>query len=259
MTEEAATALYRSSLPLFLAFEPCLSAAASRTPSSPALSTLISQPPPPFTPLQSTRCQYCSSQVVGGLNGTVGLVKGRIQTSCDGCRRVSKGAVMETGKNQFGRLKKRRKLDQAMETKAGSGVKQKEKASVASASSRTQDRKSEAPPTTGIPPHVASSQPSHQNPQFPTQSPSHPPSSTSRPPAVPTSGSHQYTQPSLSNLLPPTAVSSRDPSSTQAKKRKRTSKPAGLAEMLEAKKRKSEAEKSASGARGLLGFLQELG
>ncbi|GAA6033873.1 hypothetical protein JCM8097_000380 [Rhodosporidiobolus ruineniae] len=204
---DTATLSYLSTLPLVLAPLPTLSSSSSKT-------RFCHQPPPPPLALD-TKCTACRAELVGGVNASYWADRGGLWATCGGCgcttsRREAAGTAGGTdkaasrdttsGKAQFERVKKRRRLE--------------EKRKAASAST------------------------------------SNPPSLSASPLPSARSSAAASARPSPSPAPTPSSFAAGD---SAAKKRKK--KPSGLAEMLEAKKKR---EKEASAGGGLMDFLQGL-
>ncbi|BGP33913.1 hypothetical protein JCM10296v2_005722 [Rhodotorula toruloides] len=277
------TLSYLSLLPLALTTLPPFSAAASHT------LRPLQQPPRPST-LQLT-CGACQAQIVAGLSGIYWVDKGELWASCDGCGWTSRrpaeanfdeGFKASKGRSQFELVKKRRRVEAKRATEVAHPTLLAAKQGRAAATGATSLSKSfmesrqssvdetEMPSTASTPsarmltvpspPPVsscgASRHPSEQPASTKTSvNPSR--ASSVRPSPLPTSA---LSSPAPSSKVSTPSAASPAPSDSSAtnaasKKRKRPKQPSGLAEMLEAKKRK---EKEASGGVGLADFLQGL-
>ncbi|BGP09919.1 hypothetical protein JCM10049v2_005797 [Rhodotorula toruloides] len=277
------TLSYLSLLPLALTTLPPFSSAASHT------LRPLQQPPQPST--HQLKCGACQAEIVAGLSGIYWVDKGNLWASCDGCgwtsrrpaeARSDEGSKAVTRRSQFERVKKRRRVEAKRATEvahpmllaakqgmaAATGASSMSKTAVEfrqasvdkteppSKASTFSARTLAVPSSPPISSRGASRNPSEQAASTKASVNSSRASSVRLSP-LPTSA---RPSPAPSSKLSTPFAGSPAPSDSSAttaafKKRKRPKQPSGLAEMLEAKKRK---EKEASGGAGLADFLQGL-
>ncbi|EGU12203.1 putative protein TPRXL [Rhodotorula toruloides ATCC 204091] len=276
------TLSYLSLLPFALTTLPAFSSAASHT------LRPLQQPPRPST-LQ-LKCVTCQAEIVAGLSGSFWVDKGELWASCDGCgwtsrrpaeARSDEGSKALKGRSQFERVKKRRRTEAKRATEvahptllaakqgraAVTGATSMSKTSMESRQVSVDETEtpSKVPPpsaqTLSEPSHLpisssGTSRNSSEQPASNKLSANPSPAASDRPCPKPTSA-RPSPAPSSRLSTPSAASPAPSDSSTNAasKKRKRPKQPSGLAEMIEAKKRK---EKEASGGAGLADFLQGL-
>jgi len=274
------TMAYLSTLPLLLSSYPSLSASAShaRAKLRPLASTAASASPAlvastskaRLTERAAMQCGACAAELVGGLTGAAGVV-GRVWVvRCAGCGATTGRAVeAETGegigsrgRHRFGRVKKRQVRARVEGSKGvNSQPAQPTLASTGAAVHPLSSTKPAArhPKLSTVPSRLTP--PTHQRPtSHPTHPPAHPSPSA---PQSPAQTCHASYPAAPAPTLTPTASSARAPLNHKAaapldktdlrgKKKKRSTKPAGLAELLAAKK----AATSGAGAKlGLQDFL----
>ncbi|GAA6004152.1 hypothetical protein JCM10207_002456 [Rhodosporidiobolus poonsookiae] len=282
------TLRYLHRLPLVLAPLPTLSSFASK-----AVFTHLKSPQDQSL---WTKCTSCRAELVGGVNAAYWNANGALWATCGGCgatsRRPDEAAAgaetleeRTTGRGQFASARKRRRVEEKRRREAvhptamraavtvaksgrepSSSAVAKSKASVNATArpsnvfSLSSSSSSRPSPQPSLPP-LPSKQPKGATPSLPpsltaSPAPSRPPStassssSSARPSPKPPASSAASPAPSASSTK---SASTSDAAS--AKKRKR-GKPGGLAEMLEAKKKKE--REAAGGGAGLMDFLQGL-
>lgn len=265
------TLLYLSLLPLALATLPSFSAAASQT--------LRPLQAPLRSSTQSLKCGTCQAELVAGLSGSCWVDRGELWATCDGCGWTSRrsvegktdtGSQASTGRSNFERVKKRRRVDAKRSTEVAHPTFLAGKQEAAfdeavgasimrnlSAKSRSASVVAEGTPSKASTPSTpalaepgrlpASSRDASRIPSEKTVS-----TSTS---ANPWGASTARPSPTPTSARPSPAPSDSTAGGPSSKKRRRPKQPTGLAEMLEAKKRKEEAT---SGGAGLADFLQGL-
>ncbi|GAA5944535.1 hypothetical protein JCM3775_003287 [Rhodotorula graminis] len=288
---DAPTLAFLSRLPLVLSPRPQLSSAASHhlAAATQGSSHLASR--------GGIQCRACRAQLVGGINASVWVERGELWSACGGCGAVSRraseavgpaapalaAAATTMGKGALEPVKKRRRVAlqrrlEAVHPTALASTSARPAAPArgasptrAAAGRATRPGRDEPasncrppPPTTTMalpPPSTSTAAPATSRPPRPS------PASTSLPPGPPvepsrpaSAASTSRSTPSLSTAASPSLTSTPTPTSAPtaaSKKRKRPKQPSGLAELLEAKKKREQGEKAAGGL-GLAGFLQGL-
>ncbi|GAA5949447.1 hypothetical protein JCM21900_004070 [Sporobolomyces salmonicolor] len=283
---DSSTLAYLSKLSIVLSAVPSLSSSASQS--------LATRRPLAANELW-TKCSVCRAELVGGLNGSYWLEGGELWARCDGCGWITRrledrsagGDEGKERKGKFERVKKRRRMaarraKELAHPTALVAATVNESAFTTAGAVRTVSKKVAAP---SVPAPPSSLAPSSKPPSRPASSAASPapsssaaplPKSAARSIAVLENISPPLSPPSVSSPRPTTssqysnsAKPSASPSATpttldakaSSKKRKRPKQPSGLAELLEAKKKREKEMGGAAGAGGGLGlqdFLQGL-